>query len=112
MEDDFTARDLVIGMSRQHLGEGALSGAIGYHDGMDFTGFKLEIHTVQYGEVFVRNLGMKASNRKDRSIAHGAGRVGARGLIKNDSCYEKVRIAERYRQARIGSMHGQGIEGL
>ncbi len=32
---------------------------------MDFTGSELEIHTVQDFEVFVRNLGMKVSNRKD-----------------------------------------------
>jgi hypothetical protein len=78
---------------------------------MDFAGLKLEIHTVQDVDVFVRNLGMKASNRKDRCIVHEQRRVGLRGLIKNDSDYQKARIAATHRQARNGRITDANSEG-
>ena len=52
---------------------------------MDFTGSELEIHTVQDFEIFVRNLGMKVSNRKDKGVAYVEGKAGVKGLIENDS---------------------------
>ena len=44
-----TGRHVETRMPRQHVGEGALAGAVGAHHGMDFAGGHIEIEAVQNG---------------------------------------------------------------
>ena len=45
--DDLAARDFVVGVAGDDLGEGALAGAVGPHDGMYLAGLHLEVDAAE-----------------------------------------------------------------
>jgi hypothetical protein len=65
-EEDVTLRHLVRRMPGDHLGKGALAGAVGSHDRVDLSGVELQLHSTQDLRRILRDLGVQVGDLEQR----------------------------------------------
>jgi hypothetical protein len=95
---DASLSDLVLGVSRDDLGQGAFAGAIGSHDGMDLSSRDFEVETVEDLSAFLGDLGVEVAYAENGAVTHPVrlpffvslrGPLGASlsSAIENDSLF-------------------------
>ena len=61
---------LVPGVARQYLGQRALSGAVGAHDGVDLTLAQGQVDPLEDRQILLGHLGVETGDLQNGSVAH------------------------------------------